>query len=173
MVMVEDRVAIVTGAGRGIGAAIARRLSAEGALVVVNDLGVTIDGMGSDATPAHEVVDEIVAAGGTAIPNSGDVSDFADARDLIDCAIDNFGRLDVLINAAGIVRPRMLFNMTEDEWDAVIRVHLKGTFNTSRFAASYWRKLEDGQAHHRLINFTSSAGLYGSTSQPNYAAAKA
>jgi NAD(P)-dependent dehydrogenase (short-subunit alcohol dehydrogenase family) len=168
----DGRVAIVTGAGRGIGRSTALRLAAEGASVVVNDLGGNVDGSGADATPAQQVVDEITSAGGKAIVSGADVSDHAAAEDLIKSAIAEFGRLDVLVNVAGILRDRMIFNMSEQEWDDVIRVHLKGTFNTSKFAAAHWRSLREETAQNRIINFTSVSGLHGAPGQPNYAAAK-
>lgn len=140
--------------------------------MVVNDLGVAMDGSGADEGPAREVVDEIAAAGGQAVVNNDDIADFGGAKRLVDQAIDTYGRLDVLINVAGILRDRMLFNLSEEDWDAVIRVHLKGTFNTSRHAAAYWRELRNPQGQFRLINFTSGAGLHGAATQPNYAAAK-
>jgi NAD(P)-dependent dehydrogenase (short-subunit alcohol dehydrogenase family) len=166
----DGRVVLITGAGRGIGAAVARALAAAGASVVVNDLGVHLDGTGPDSGAAQTVAAEIRAAGGSAVADTGDVSDFTAASDMVQRAVDEFGRLDVLVNVAGIVRDRMIFNMTEDEWDAVVRVHLRGTFNTTRHAASYWRSNRGGE--YRLINFTSGAGLFGSPGQPNYAAAK-
>ena len=168
----DGRVAIVTGAGRGIGASVARLLASEGASVVVNDLGVAVDGSGTDSGPAQEVVAEIAEAGGKAIASGADITDFAAAEGLIGGAIEQFGRLDVLVNVAGILRDRMIFNMTEQEWDDVIRVHLKGTFNTTRFASAYWRSLRDETAQNRIINFTSVSGLHGAPGQPNYAAAK-
>src|SRR6201999_1554539 len=127
----DGRVAIVTGAGRGIGRSVALLLASEGASVVVNDLGVAMDGSGQDAGPAHDVVTEIGKAGGTAVANGADISDHAAAEGLIATAIEEFGRLDVLVNVAGILRDRMIFNMTEQEWDDVIRVHLKGAVHTS------------------------------------------
>ena len=168
----DGRVAIVTGAGRGIGRSVAILLASEGAAVVVNDLGAALDGSGSDIGPAGQVVAEISAAGGKAVANGADVSDHATAEALIASAIQQFGRLDVLVNVAGILRDRMVFNMTEQEWDDVIRVHLKGTFNTTKFAAAHWRSLRDPSAQNRIINFTSVSGLHGSPGQPNYAAAK-
>ena len=168
----DGRVAIVTGAGRGIGRSVAILLAKEGAAVVVNDLGAALDGSGSDSGPAGEVVAEIGAAGGKAVANGADVSDHVAAEALIGSAIEQFGRLDVLVNVAGILRDRMVFNMTEQEWDDVIRVHLKGTFNTTKFAAAHWRSQRDPSAQNRIINFTSVSGLHGSPGQPNYAAAK-
>jgi NAD(P)-dependent dehydrogenase (short-subunit alcohol dehydrogenase family) len=171
----DGRVAIVTGAGRGIGREHSLLLAAQGAKVVVNDLGGSRDGTGTDAGPAQQVVDEIVAAGGEAVANTDDVSDFAGAERLIKTAVDSFGRLDVLINNAGILRDRMLVNMTEAEWDAVIKVHLKGTFAPSHWAANHWR--ERSKAGHdvdaRIINTTSPSGIYGNVGQTNYGAAKA
>ncbi len=168
----DQRVAIVTGAGRGIGRSVARLLAAEGAAVVVNDLGAELDGSGTDASPAQQVVTEITEAGGRAVASGADISDHAAAEELIKTAIGTFGRLDVLVNVAGILRDRMVFNMTEQEWDDVIRVHLRGTFNTTKFAAAHWRSLRDESASNRIINFTSVSGLHGAPGQPNYAAAK-
>jgi NAD(P)-dependent dehydrogenase (short-subunit alcohol dehydrogenase family) len=168
----DQRVAIVTGAGRGIGRSVAMLLAAQGASVVVNDLGVALDGSGTDAGPAQQVADEITAAGGAAVTSGADISDHATGEDLVKTAISEFGRLDVLVNVAGILRDRMVFNMTEQEWDDVIRVHLRGTFNTTKFAAAHWRSLRDESAQNRIINFTSVSGLHGAPGQPNYAAAK-
>jgi NAD(P)-dependent dehydrogenase (short-subunit alcohol dehydrogenase family) len=168
----DGRVAIVTGAGRGIGRSVALLLASHGAAVVVNDLGGAVDGSGSDTGPAGEVVSEITAAGGKAIASGADVSDHAAAEGLIAGAIEEFGRLDVVVNVAGILRDRMVFNMTEQEWDDVIRVHLKGAFNTTKFSAAHWRSIRDASAQNRIINFTSVSGLHGSPGQPNYAAAK-
>ena len=172
MTRLDGRVAIVTGAGRGIGRSVARLLASEGASVVVNDLGSAVDGSGHDSGPAHDVVAEIAEAGGKAVANGADISVFAAAENLVQTAIEEFGRLDILVNVAGILRDRMVFNMTEQEWDDVIRVHLKGTFNTTRFASAHWRSLRDESAQNRIINFTSVSGLHGAPGQPNYAAAK-
>ena len=147
MGLLDDRVAIVTGSGRGIGAAVAKRLAAEGAAIIVNDLGGAVDGTGSDNEPADEVVQAIRDAGGTAVANYNDVSNYDAAENIIQSALKEYGKLDVLVNVAGILRDRMIFNMNEDEWDAVIRVHLKGTFNTSKFASIYWR--QERQGHYR------------------------
>ncbi len=168
----DGRVAVVTGAGRGIGKSVATLLAAQGAAVLVNDLGSAVDGAGSDGGPAEQVAAEITQAGGKAGANGADVSDHGAAQGLIESAIEQFGRLDVLVNVAGILRDRMVFNMSEQEWDDVIRVHMKGTFNTTKFAAAHWRSLRDSSAQHRIINFTSVSGLHGSPGQPNYAAAK-
>jgi NAD(P)-dependent dehydrogenase (short-subunit alcohol dehydrogenase family) len=168
----DGRVAIVTGAGRGIGRSTALKLAAEGASVVVNDLGANVDGSGADASQAQQVVNEIAEAGGKAVVNGADISDHAAAEELVKSAIAEFGRLDVLVNVAGILRDRMIFNMAEQEWDDVIRVHLKGSFNTSKFAAAHWRSLREETAQNRIINFTSVSGLHGAPGQPNYAAAK-
>src|SRR5271166_5353099 len=172
MTQLSGRVAIVTGAGRGIGRSVARLLAARGASVVVNDLGAAVDGSGQDSGPAHDVVAEIGEAGGKAIANGADIADFTAAENLVTTAIEEFGRLDILVNVAGILRDRMVFNMTEQEWDDVIRVHLKGTFNTTKFASAHWRSLRDSSAQNRIINFTSVSGLHGAPGQPNYAAAK-
>jgi NAD(P)-dependent dehydrogenase (short-subunit alcohol dehydrogenase family) len=168
----DQRVAIVTGAGRGIGRSVALLLAAEGAAVVVNDLGVALDGSGTDAGPAQQTADEIIAAGGAAVASGADISLHTTGEALVKTAVSEFGRLDVLVNVAGILRDRMVFNMTEQEWDDVIRVHLKGTFNTTKFAAAHWRSLRDESAQNRIINFTSVSGLHGAPGQPNYAAAK-
>jgi NAD(P)-dependent dehydrogenase (short-subunit alcohol dehydrogenase family) len=172
MARLDGRVAIVTGAGRGIGRSVARLLASEGASVVVNDLGGDVDGSGASTGPAHDVVAEIAEAGGKAIANGADISDHVAAEQLVESAIEQFGRLDVLVNVAGILRDRMVFNMTEQEWDDVIRVHLKGTFNTTKFASAHWRSLREESAQNRIINFTSVSGLHGAPGQPNYAAAK-
>jgi NAD(P)-dependent dehydrogenase (short-subunit alcohol dehydrogenase family) len=170
----EDRVCIVTGAGRGIGAEHAKMLAAHGAKVVVNDLGGARDGEGASAGPADEVAEAIRKAGGQAVANTDDVSDWDGAANMVKQAIDTYGRLDVLVNNAGILRDRMLVNMSEAEWDAVIKVHMKGTFAPARHAAAYWR--EESKAGRpvdaRLINTTSVSGIYGNPGQTNYGAAK-
>jgi NAD(P)-dependent dehydrogenase (short-subunit alcohol dehydrogenase family) len=168
----DGRVAIVTGAGRGIGRSVALLLAAKGASVVVNDIGAALDGSGGDAGPAQQVAAEIADAGGKAAASLADVSDHGAAEGLIATAVEQFGRLDVLVNVAGILRDRMVFTMSEQEWDDVIRVHLKGTFNTTKFAAAHWRSVRDESAQNRIINFTSVSGLHGAPGQPNYAAAK-
>ncbi|HEX9815099.1 MAG TPA: SDR family oxidoreductase [Myxococcota bacterium] len=171
----EDRVAIVTGAGRGIGREYALMLAEHGAKVVVNDLGGARDGEGADLGPADEVVEEIRVNGGEAVANGANVADFTSAKEMIQQAIETFGRLDVLVNNAGILRDRMLVNMQESEWDAVINVHMKGTFAPAHHAAAYWR--EQSKAGNpidaRLINTTSVSGIYGNAGQTNYGAAKA
>jgi len=170
----EGRVCIVTGAGRGIGREHSLMLSDQGAKVVVNDIGGEIDGSGRSTGPAQDVVDEIVARGGEAVVNGDDISDWDGAKRLIDQAVDAFGGLDVLINNAGILRDRMLTNMSEAEWDAVIKVHLKGTFAPSRHAAAYWReRAKAGETNDgRIINTSSPSGIYGNVGQTNYGAAK-
>jgi NAD(P)-dependent dehydrogenase (short-subunit alcohol dehydrogenase family) len=172
--MCADRVCVITGAGRGIGREYALMLAHEGAKVVVNDFGGSRDGTGGDAGPAQQVVDEIKAFGGEAVAHVGDVSSLADATAMVQLAVDTFGGLDVLVNNAGILRDRMLFSMTEEEWDAVIKVHLKGTWAPSRAASQYWRdRAKAGQANNaRLINTTSVSGIYANPGQTNYGAAK-
>ena len=174
MLALKDRVCIITGAGRGIGRDHALFFASEGAKVVVNDLGGGRDGTGSDTSPAQEVVDEIVAAGGEAIANYDDVSTWDGARNLVTQAIDNFGDLHVLVNNAGILRDRMVANMSEEEWDAVIKVHLKGHFAPTHFAAAYWRdQTKAGNEGLRsVINTSSTSGLFGQLGQTNYGAAK-
>lgn len=171
----DGRVAIVTGAGRGIGREHSLMLAETGAKVVVNDLGGSMDGDGSDAGPAQQVVDEIKAMGGEAVANTDDISSWDGAKSLVDQAISEFGKLDILINNAGILRDRMLTNMTEAEWDAVIQVHLKGTFAPSRHAAAYWREQSKAgnEVDGRIINTSSPSGIYGNVGQTNYGAAKA
>jgi NAD(P)-dependent dehydrogenase (short-subunit alcohol dehydrogenase family) len=175
MPSLEGKVAIVTGAGRGIGREHALALAEAGAKVVVNDLGGSLSGEGTDATPAQSVVNKIVAAGGDAVASYDDVSDFGAADHMINRAIERYGRLDILVNNAGILRDRMLVNMTEDEWDAVIAVHLKGHFGPTRHAAAYWREQSKaGEAvRGRVINTSSPSGVFGNVGQANYGAAKA
>ncbi|MFD4370312.1 SDR family oxidoreductase [Streptomyces sp. NPDC058486] len=169
------RVVVVTGAGRGLGRAHALAFAAEGAKVVVNDLGVGLDGSGGGAGPAQEVVDAIVAAGGEAVAHGGDIATTEGAASLVATAVDTFGRLDTLVNNAGFLRDRMLVNLGEDDWDAVMRVHLKGHFLPLKHAAAYWRaEAKAGRTPRaRVINTSSGAGLLGSVGQGNYAAAKA
>ena len=171
----EGRVAVVTGAGRGIGREYALMLAEHGAKVVVNDLGADPDGRGGDAGPAGEVVEEIRAMGGEAVVNGADVSDFEAARAMIHQAIDTFGTLDILINNAGILRDRMVFSMSESDWDAVVQVHLKGTFAPVHHAAAWWREqTKAGRSFEaRIINTTSPSGIFGNVGQTNYGAAKA
>jgi NAD(P)-dependent dehydrogenase (short-subunit alcohol dehydrogenase family) len=170
----EGRVVIVTGAGGGIGRAHALEFARQGAKVVVNDLGATADGQGSSKSPAEEVVEEIVGVGGEAIANGADVADWDACGALVQQAIDSFGGLDVVVNNAGFLRDRMFVSAEESEWDAVIRVHLKGHFCTSRHAAKYWRdQSKAGQSvDARIINTSSGAGLQGSVGQSAYSAAK-
>lgn len=171
----EGRVAIVTGAGRGLGREHALELARQGAKVVVNDLGTTLNGVAEASGPAHDVVALIRAEGGEAVANGADVADFEQAAALVRQAIDTFGRLDILVNNAGFVRDRMLVNTSEEEWDAVIRVHLKGHFAPLRHASEYWRnEAKAGRTHDaRVINTSSGAGLQGSVGQASYSAAKA
>jgi NAD(P)-dependent dehydrogenase (short-subunit alcohol dehydrogenase family) len=173
--LLEGRIAIVTGAGRGIGRAHALELARHGAKVVVNDFGVSLAGEGTGDSPAAQVVEEIVSAGGEAVANSADVADFAAAEAMVRQAIETYGGLDILVNNAGFVRDRMLVNTSEEEWDAVIRVHLKGHFATLRHAGAYWRaeSKEGRQRAARVINTSSGAGLQGSIGQGTYSAAKA
>ncbi|MFF4573754.1 3-oxoacyl-ACP reductase [Streptomyces sp. NPDC001410] len=173
----EGLSAVVTGAGRGLGRAEALELARLGAAVVVNDYGQPgRDGSGqASAGPAAEVAAEIRESGGRAVAHTGDVADFRQARELVGLAIAEFGKLDILVNNAGILRDRMIFSMTEDEWDSVIRVHLKGHFNTTHFAAAHWRdgaKAAGAEVYGRIVNTSSEAFLAGSAGQPNYAAAK-
>lgn len=171
----EGRVAIVTGAGRGLGREHALELARQGAKVVVNDLGAAADGVGASAGPANEVVALIEEMGGQAVANGDDVADFEGARSMVQQAIDTFGALDILVNNAGFLRDRMLVNTAEEEWDAVIRVHLKGHFAPLRHASAYWRaEAKEGRTRAaRVINTSSGAGLQGSVGQATYSAAKA
>ena len=170
----DGRVCIVTGAGRGIGREHALMLAEQGASVVVNDIGGELDGSGRSTGPAQDVVDEIVAAGGRAVVNGDDISTWDGSERLIAQAVDAFGRLDVVVNNAGILRDRMLTNMTEEEWDIVIKVHLKGTFAPAHHAAAYWRdRSKAGLTNDaRIINTSSVSGIYGNVGQTNYGAAK-
>ncbi len=171
----EGKVAIVTGAGRGLGRSHALAMAAEGATIVVNDLGGELDGAGGSKTPAQEVVDEIQANGGKASANYDDVASWAGAERLVRQAVEEHGKLDVLVNNAGILRDRMTFNMGEDDWDSVIRVHLKGHFAPTRFACVYWRERHKAgrPIAGRIINTASEAGVIGNAGQANYSAAKA
>ena len=171
----DGRVVIVTGAGRGIGRGHAIEFARQGAKVVVNDLGGSVEGSGSDLSPAQQVVEEIKGMGAEAIANGDNVADWEGAQRLINTAVETFGDLHVLVNNAGILRDRMLVNMTEEEWDAVINVHLKGTFGPARWAAAYWReKAKAGeQLDVRIINTSSTSGIFGNPGQTNYGAAKA
>ena len=172
MGVLDGRTVIVTGGARGIGASISRRFAAQGAAVVVNDLGGAPDGSGSDAGAADELAREITAAGGRAVADGGDVADTATGERLVQTAVDEFGGLDILVNSAGVLRDRMIFNMSDEEWDTVIRVHLRGHFSTCRAAAAHFRSRRDPAGHFRIVNFTSHSGLEGSPGQANYAAAK-
>jgi NAD(P)-dependent dehydrogenase (short-subunit alcohol dehydrogenase family) len=171
----DGRVAIITGAGRGLGREHALLFAREGAKVVVNDLGGAADGTGGDLTPAEEVVKEIEAGGGEAVANGDNVADWEGAQRLVNAAIERFGDLDILVNNAGILRDRVVVNMTEEEWDAVIAVHLKGHFAPTRWAAAYWREQHKaGQGKQRnLVHTSSTSGLFSNPGQANYGAAKA
>ncbi len=166
--MLADRVAVVTGAGRGIGRGVALALAAAGAKVVVNDFGVKLDGSEPSAGPAFDVVNAIVAAGGEAVASTDSVADWDGARRIVDTAIERFGRIDVLVTCAGIIRDRMVFNMSEEEWDAILAVHLKGTFNCVRHACTHMRE----QRYGRIVTFSSGAALFGNPGQANYGSAK-
>ncbi len=171
----DGRIAIITGAGRGIGREHALLFAAEGAKVVVNDLGGALDGSGDDRTPAQQVADEIVAAGGEAVASTDDITDWEGGKRLVDTAIEAFGDVNVLVNNAGILRDRVLVNMSEAEWDAVIQVHLKGHFVPTRHAAAYWREQAKAgkEVHAAVVNTSSTSGLLGNPGQANYGAAKA
>ena len=164
----EGKVAIVTGAGRGRVAGVAKQLAAEGAKVIVNDLGASRDGDGTSSTPAERVVEEIKSSGGDALPNFTDISTMEGGESIVQSALDNYGKLDIVVTVAGILRDRMIFNMTEQEWDDVIRVHLKGTFTVCKYASILYMQQRSG----RIITFASESGLIGNTGQGNYAAAK-
>ena len=166
--MLADRVAVVTGAGRGIGRGVALALAAAGAKVIVNDFGVKLDGSEPSAGPAFDVVKEIAAAGGEAVASTDSVADWDGARRIVDTAIERFGRIDVMVTCAGIIRDRMVFNMSEEEWDAVLAVHLKGTFNCVRHACTHMRE----QRYGRIVTFSSGAALFGNPGQANYGSAK-
>jgi 3-oxoacyl-[acyl-carrier protein] reductase len=173
---IDGRVAVITGAARGLGRTHALQLASQGARIVVNDLGGSFDGTGRDEEPARAVCEEIEQMGGEAVPHFGDVADWNDAKSLVETAIDAFGELNILVNNAGFLRDATIFNMTEEDFDAVVRVHLKGHFCPMRHAATYWReasKARGGPVYGRLINTSSEAYLFGSPGQPNYSAAKA
>jgi NAD(P)-dependent dehydrogenase (short-subunit alcohol dehydrogenase family) len=167
--LLAGRVAVVTGAGRGIGRGVALALAAAGAKVVVNDFGVAVDGSAPSAGPAFDVVREIEAAGGEAVASTESVAEWASAGRIVSTALERFGQLDILVTCAGILRDRMIFNMSEEEWDAVLAVHLKGTFNCVRHACTHMRERRSG----RIITFSSGSGLFGNPGQANYGAAKA
>ena len=172
----EGKVAIITGAANGLGKSHALELARQGALIVVNDLGTTADGKGRDESAARAVVEEIEKLGGEAVPHFGDVASFSDAQALIKTAVDAFGDLNILICNAGFTRDSVIFNMTEEDFDNVVRVHLKGHFAPQKFAAMYWRersKATGGQVYARVISTASESFLFGTPGQPNYAAAKA
>ncbi len=172
MGILKGRTAIITGAGQGIGAAIALAFAREGANLVINDLGTGPDGTGGDNGPVHRVAEQINDLKGSAVADAGDIADVATGRRLVETAVAKFGKLDIVVNVAGILRDRMIFNMTEADWDAVVRVHLKGHFSTVQPAAAYFRQQRNPNGNYRIINFTSASGLQGSPGQANYAAAK-
>ena len=168
----DGRVAIITGGGNGIGASISRLFAKEGAQLVINDLGANPDGTGGNEGPAKVIAEEINASGGAAEHDGGDIAAVETGERLVAKAIDAYGKLDIVVNVAGILRDRMIFNLNEADWDAVIRVHMKGTYSTVRPASAYWREQRNPDGHYRVINFSSASGLHGSPGQPNYAAAK-
>ena len=172
MGMLDGRVAIITGGGRGIGRSISRLFAAEGARLVINDLGGHADGTGHDEGPARDLADELTAAGAQAVSDGGDIADTATGERLVQTAVDQYGKLDIVVNVAGILRDRMIFNLPPEDWDAVIRVHLRGHYSTIRPASAYWRSQRNPAGNYRIINFSSGSGLHGSPGQPNYAAAK-
>src|ERR1700733_2202402 len=172
MGLLNGRAAIITGAGRGIGASIARLFAAEGARLVLNDLGSATDGRGADGRPVRELETALLATGADVCSDCGDVGETATGERLVKLALDKYGQLDVVVNVAGILRDRMIFNLSEGDWDAVVRVHLRGHYATIRPATAYWREQRNPDGHYRIINFTSDAALQGSPGQPNYAAAK-
>src|SRR5438552_11537246 len=174
--LLEGKVAIITGSGRGIGREEALLMAKHGAKIVVNDLGAHFDGSGqATGTPAQDVVSEIKKMGGEAIANGDSVAEFKSAQRIIQCALDTFGKLNIVVNNAGILRDRMIFNMSEEDWDAVIAVHLKGTFNMCRHACEHWREehKKGNLLNGRIVNTSSDAGLLGNVGQSNYGACKA
>jgi NAD(P)-dependent dehydrogenase (short-subunit alcohol dehydrogenase family) len=175
MGLLDGKIAIVTGAGHGIGRGEALELAAEGAKVIVNDLGGSLSGEGADKRPAEEVAEIIKSRGGEATPNYDDIADWNGAKSLIDQAVETYGGLDILVNNAGIIRDKMIFSMTEDDFDSVVRVHLKGTFATTHHASVYWRAQSKAGSMPRaaIVNTVSSAGLQGNVGQANYGSAKA
>ena len=175
MALLDGKVAIVTGAGRGLGREEALALAAEGARVIINDIGASLSGEGLDQTPAQAVVDEITKAGGEALANYADISDWSQAQGLVKLAYERFGQLDILVNNAGVLRDRMNFNMAEEEFDLVMKVHCKGHFAMTRHACARWREIakQSGRTYGRIINTSSEAGLMGSAGNSNYAMAKA
>ena len=175
MALLDGKVAIVTGAGRGLGREEALALAAEGARVIINDIGASLSGEGLDQTPAQAVVDEITKAGGEALANYADISDWSQAQGLVNLAYERFGQLDILVNNAGVLRDRMNFNMAEEEFDLVMKVHCKGHFAMTRHACARWREIakQSGRTYGRIINTSSEAGLMGSAGNSNYAMAKA
>ncbi|MEV0184225.1 SDR family NAD(P)-dependent oxidoreductase [Streptomyces sp. NPDC050625] len=172
MGMLSGRVIAITGAGGGIGREIAKLCAAEGARIVASDIGASLDGTEVTGGPAFDLVKEIEAVGGEAVAHTDDISEIEGGESLLATGLDAFGNVDVLVNCAGILRDKMIFNMTAEEWDAVIKVHLRGHFSTIRPLTAYWRKQGNPDANNRVINFTSAAGLFGNVGQPNYAAAK-